>query len=258
MQWPSMVRHGHKSSRRCISQSYYHSYMSLTQKQELQDVIYQIIVTSPKMCIQHSAFRDLIQSATYAKHIGGIIIDEAHCISQWGDKFRPEYSNLISLRSLVPLGVPIYATTATAPPLVLEDIRRNLGIEGDKSFHLNLGNDHPNIVSKVQYMKSANDFDALRFLAEGVRTTDELQWGIVFTNSILHSQITCREFWKMIPPELHGQVAFLHSKRSAQSRAKVLELYHKGQIKILFATECGGMVSHHRSFLIKIWSLMCL
>ena len=253
-----MVRHGHQSSRRCISQSYYHSYMSLTQKQELQDVIYQIIVTSPEMCIQHSAFRDLIQSATYAKHIGGIIIDEAHCISQWGDKFRPEYSNLISLRSLVPLGVPIYATTATAPPLVLEDIRRNLGIEGDKSFHLNLGNDRPNIVSKVQYMKSANDFDALRFLAEGVRTTDELQWGIVFTNSILHSQITCHEFWKMIPPELHGQVAFLHSKRSAQSRAKVLELYHKGQIKILFATECGGMVSHHRSFLIKIWSLMCL
>ena len=50
--------------------------MSLTQKQELQDVIYQIIVTSPEMCIQHSAFRDLIQSATYTKHIGGIIIDD--------------------------------------------------------------------------------------------------------------------------------------------------------------------------------------
>ena len=66
-------------------------------------------------------------------------------------------------------------------------------------------------------MKSANDFDALWFLAEGVRTTDELRQGIVFTNSILHSQITCREFRKMIPPELHGQVAFLHSKRSAQS-----------------------------------------
>ena len=120
--------------------------MSLTQKQELQDVIYQIIFMSPEMCIQHSAFRDLIQSATYAKHIGGIIIDEAHCISQWGDKFRPEYSNLISLRSLVPLGVPIYATTATAPPLVLEDIRWNLGIEGDKSFHLNLGNDYRKVV----------------------------------------------------------------------------------------------------------------
>ena len=178
---------------------------------------YQVIITSPEMCIQHPAFHELIQSATYTKHIGGIVIDEAHCISQWGDNFRPEYSNLISLQSLVPLGVPMYATTATTPPVVLEGIRRSIGVEGNKSFHLNLGNDHPNIASKVQYMKSANDFEALWFLAEGVRSTDELRQGIVFTNSILHSQIACREFQKMIPPELHGQVAFLHSKRSAQS-----------------------------------------
>ena len=102
---------------------------------------------SPEMCIQHPVFRDLIQSPTYTKRIRGLVIDEAHCICQWGDKFRPEYANLISLRSLVPLGVPMYATTATALPQVLEDIRKNLGIDGEQSFHLNLGNDRPDITS---------------------------------------------------------------------------------------------------------------
>ena len=195
------------------------------------------------MCIQHLVFRDLIQSPTYTKRIGGIVIDEAHCISQWGDKFRPEYANLISLRSLVPLGVLMYATTATAPPQVLEDIRKNLGIDSERSFHLNLGNDRPNIASEVRYIKSANDFKALQFLAKGVKTTEDLRRGIVFTNSIMHSQIACREFRRMLPVELHDKVAFLHSKRSARSRTKVLELYREGKIKILFATECGGMVS---------------
>ena len=88
----------------------------------------------------------------------------------------------------------MYATTATAPPQVLEDIRKNLGIDSERSFHLNLENDRPNIASEVRYIKLANDFKALQFLEKGVKTTEDLRRGIVFTNSIMHSQIACREF----------------------------------------------------------------
>ncbi|KZT04201.1 uncharacterized protein LAESUDRAFT_620716, partial [Laetiporus sulphureus 93-53] len=51
---------------------------------------------------------------------------EAHCVSQWGDKFRKIFAELGRLRSLAPLHVPFLATSATLPPLVLDEIRLKL------------------------------------------------------------------------------------------------------------------------------------
>ncbi len=61
------------------------------------------------------------------QRIGAIAIDEAHCISQWGHDFRPEYRRLAELRTLFK-GVPICAYTATATPRVREDIVAQLGL----------------------------------------------------------------------------------------------------------------------------------
>ena len=60
-----------------------------------------------------------------AQDVAAIAIDEAHCISQWGHDFRPEYRRLSELRTRFP-GVPVHAYTATATPRVREDIREQL------------------------------------------------------------------------------------------------------------------------------------
>ncbi|GAD05491.1 RecQ family ATP-dependent DNA helicase [Porphyromonas crevioricanis] len=59
-----------------------------------------------------------------------IVVDECHCISQWGYDFRPSYLNIIELRKAVP-EVPVLALTATATPQVAQDIRRLLGFRSD-------------------------------------------------------------------------------------------------------------------------------
>ena len=74
-------------------------------------------------------------------------IDEAHCISQWGPAFRPEYEDLCGLRDLFP-GVPIAALTATADEVTREDIAERLFGGSVESFVL--GFDRPNIKLSVE------------------------------------------------------------------------------------------------------------
>ena len=78
-------------------------------------------------------------------------IDEAHCISQWGPSFRPEYAQLAQLREIFP-GVPIAALTATADPITRDDIAARL-FGGDAEVIVT-GFDRPNLTLAVEMKKS--------------------------------------------------------------------------------------------------------
>ena len=67
----------------------------------------------------------LFKTRVLQMNINLITVDEAHCISQWGYDFRPSYLNISDLKKTLP-GVPVLALTATATPLVIEDIQEKL------------------------------------------------------------------------------------------------------------------------------------
>ncbi|KIK97805.1 hypothetical protein PAXRUDRAFT_135571 [Paxillus rubicundulus Ve08.2h10] len=109
----------------------------------------QVIYTSPEMAISNPHFNGLLCSPNYHEHLIGLVIDEAHCIVQWGGDFQPTYSKLDKLWSFMPTHIPLYIISATMTPDVLLEVCRLLHISPSTSFHLNLGNDRKNI-SRVE------------------------------------------------------------------------------------------------------------
>jgi superfamily II DNA helicase RecQ len=212
---------------------------------------YRVILTSPEMALKHSGLRGILSSTDFSKKIATYIVDECHCISQWGGEFRPTYKQLAELRAFVPENVPFLATSATLTPDALTDTVRTLGIDKDTCFFLNLGNHRTNIHFSAFPMKGMTDYAALtRFFEKGVTSASDVDQTMVFVDDRARTQDVCKFIRSMLDPKLHNIVAFLHSVKGARSKQLLMEEFVSGKIRVLVATESAGMVSgtnYHRS-----------
>ena len=96
------------------------------------------------------------------RRVSLIVVDEAHCISQWGYDFRPAYMNISSVRSMLPADVPVLALTATATPAVVDDIQRCLAFRERNVFSMSF--ERKNLIYVVR--RAANkDSEILHILA---------------------------------------------------------------------------------------------
>ena len=96
--------------------------------------------------------------------ISFVAIDEAHCISEWGHDFRPEYRNLKKIIERIGDNIPIIGLTATATPKVQEDILKNLGIQDANTFKASFN--RPNLYYEVRAKTKNVDGDVIRFVKQ--------------------------------------------------------------------------------------------
>ncbi len=113
----------------------------------LQNGDIKLLFLAPETALQPN-----ILSLLKSIHVACIAIDEAHCISEWGHEFRPEYRQLDQLVSCFPNAVTV-ALTATATPRVREDIKRQLNIHNESEFIASF--DRPNLYLEVAPKESA-------------------------------------------------------------------------------------------------------
>jgi len=92
---------------------------------QLQNDAIDILLISPER-LANERFRDNVLSMV-APRIGLFVVDEAHCISDWGHDFRPDYRRIVSILSVMPRNIPVLATTATANDRVVRDVADQLG-----------------------------------------------------------------------------------------------------------------------------------
>jgi ATP-dependent DNA helicase RecQ len=162
-----------------------------------------------------------------AWNVTALAIDEAHCISEWGHDFRPEYRQIAKLRDLLP-GVPVMALTATATGRVREDIIKHLRLTGPHTFvaSFNRPNLSYRVIPKDQPAKQIIDFVRAR----------ESESGIIYCAS--------RATAERVAESLAGR-GFLarpyHAGLDADVRTRNQELFLRDETRIICATIAFGM-----------------
>ena len=159
-----------------------------------------------------------------------LAIDEAHCISEWGHDFRPDYARIGHARRV--LGSPrCIALTATATDLVRRDIADQLDLKDPAIFVT--GFDRPNLVYGV--VKASRDLEKLSALA---KILDENPGSAIVYAS---SRARCQMVAEHVTRELRKQAVVYHAGLSRDDRTRAQERFMEGEAEVVVATNAFGM-----------------
>uniref|UniRef100_A0A0K0F9Q2 ATP-dependent DNA helicase n=1 Tax=Strongyloides venezuelensis TaxID=75913 RepID=A0A0K0F9Q2_STRVS len=122
---------------------------------------YHIVFTTPESG-KNLFFRDILKSLFEKNLLNYLVVDESHCVSQWGHDFRPDYLKLCELKNLFSM-VPLIALTATASETVEEDIKRNLRLSISKCKTFKISPFRKNLFYEVVTAESLPELDGMKF-----------------------------------------------------------------------------------------------
>ena len=194
-----------------------------------------VLLVSPER-LNNPSFRDQVLPEL-SRSAGLVVIDEAHCISDWGHDFRPDYRRLRTLLDDLPAGIPVLATTATANARVTRDVADQLGASVSASAG-----------AETLVLRGPLDRDSLRLAVVALPTAHQrLGWlaarlgelpgsGIVYTLTVAAAQETAA-FLR----EQGMAVASYTGRDEPDDRARAEDDLLANRVKALVATSALGM-----------------
>lgn len=185
--------------------------------------IYKIIYVAPERLNTHSFLSFAMNSP-----ISLIAVDEAHCISQWGQDFRPAYLRISEFIAKLEKRPPVAAFTATATSQVRDDINKKLGLKNP--FRYIGGFDRPNL-----YFAAEEPFDRLDYAKRYIAAHKE-ESGILYCTTRRETQRVAD-----VLSSFGFSVSAYHAGMSDEDRRSVQEDFIYGRTKVIAATNAFGM-----------------
>lgn len=203
-----------------------HGHLTPTEEDELRELVktreLRLLLVAPERLLMPDFLSFCVRLG-----IGAIAIDEAHCISQWGHDFRPEYRRLAELREVFPK-IPIAAYTATATPRVRADIIQQLHLKDPVEL---VGNfDRPNLTYRVFPRVSI-----LKQVAEALHRHED-RAAIVYCISRKDTETMAEGLSK-----LGIDAKAYHAGMDAKSRSRVSDYFRAERLNVVCATVAFGM-----------------
>jgi len=198
---------------------------------EVKNLLYQdqidVLLISPERLANQEFEAEVLQPI--ASRILLFIVDEAHCISDWGHDFRPDYRRITRVLKLLPRNVPVLATTATANNRVVADIKQQLG--DDLRIHRGA---LARRSLRLQNVMLPSQAERLAWLAAHL---SELPGsGVIYTLTIADSERVAR--WLR---QKGWEVYSYHADLETEKREQLEQMLLRNQVKALVATVALGM-----------------
>ncbi|WP_108866977.1 DNA helicase RecQ [Aquimarina aquimarini] len=193
-------------------------------KEDIVNGVTKLLYVAPESLTKEE-YVDFLKS----QKISFLAVDEAHCISEWGHDFRPEYRNLRNIIKRIGEDIPIIGLTATATPKVQEDILKNLGMSNAETFKASFN--RPNLFYEIRPKTKNVDADIIRFVKQNSGKS-----GIVYCLSRKRVEELAQTL------EVNGVKAVpYHAGLDAKTRAKHQDMFLMEDTDVVVATIAFGM-----------------
>lgn len=210
-----------------------YQYRSAQDVQQHGDRAIKMLYITPEKFSKSAALKSLLSSLEKKGLLSRFVVDEAHCLSQWGHDFRPDYLSLTNLRSLYS-SVPIMCLTATANQTVVKD---SIAIMKMRNCFLHSQSfNRSNLHYSVRRKESSKTMQEMADIIKEKRG----QTGIIYCLSRKDTE-QCAEELVEILPHMRNQITFYHADLKQDVRERRQKDWSKGEIKVICATIAFGM-----------------